>query len=249
MIRKGNKYELCDDYVIGHLSNGKVFKIDLEDYERIKDLTCYPNGAQVSIRSNGKQYQLARFIMMHYKENIAKCFFRSEDKYDFRKANLYTGNDFVLRDGYYEVFDLHNHSFLIDIDDRTLVEPHWWNVDANGYVICARGNDGKAMKLHRYLLSIVQDPGLEIDHINHDTTDNRRENLRIASRSENCLNRRLMHLNSSGAIGVYKHTDYSDKWCAQINFNGKREYLGIYDCFDDAVCARKQAELKYNIMC
>ena len=104
---------------------------------------------------------------------------------------------------------------------------------------------GKAMKLHRYLFSIVDNLDLEIDHINRITTDNRRCNLRIATCSENCINRSLQHLNKSGVIGVYRHSDYSDKWCAQLNIEGKRLYLGMFNSKDEAAQARKEAEKKY----
>lgn len=135
--------------------------------------------------------------------------------------------------------------FLIDSEDYELVKKYIWHVDANGYVISSRGNDGKAMKLHWLVMGVVDKTKdeVEIDHIYHDLTDNRKLMLRHATRSDNCANRRLEHLNKSGVIGVYQHADGG--WCAQISHNGVREYLGYYQNFDCAVAARKSAEQKY----
>jgi hypothetical protein len=65
-----------------------------------------------------------------------------------------------------------------------------------------------------------------IDHINGVKSDNRIENLREATPSENQLNRRVMKNNSSGYKGVYRQ---KGKWCSRITFKKVRYYLGAYD--------------------
>lgn len=84
----------------------------------------------------------------------------------------------------------------------------------------------------------------EIDHLNRDSTDNRRKNLRFSNRSLNCFNRDVSKYNKSGTVGVYKLTGY-DRWGVQINYNGNRHYLGNYDSKEEAIKVRKEAELKY----
>lgn len=219
--------------------------MDAEDYLRIKDYTCYTNKDQVSIRVNNKQFQLARYILGYYQELSAKVFFISDDHYDFRKSNLISGNKYVCCGDYMEVYDQKLRKFLIDTEDYELVKKYVWYIDANGYVISSRGNNGKAIKLHRLIMGVADKTKneVEIDHIHHDLTDNRKSMLRYATRSDNCANRRLYHLNKSGVIGVYQHTDGG--WCAQINHDGVREYLGYYQDFNNAVIARKTAEEKY----
>lgn len=73
-----------------------------------------------------------------------------------------------------------------------------------------------------------------VDHINGIRDDNRIENLRVVTRSENARNRRLSAANSSGANGVYRH---KERWRATITVS-----LGTFDTFDEAVAARKLAE-------
>lgn len=100
-----------------------------------------------------------------------------------------------------------------------------------------RGNvptpTGQAMiLLHRLLL----DPpsGMVIDHINGDTLDNRRSNLRVVTVGQNNQNLRgARRGNASGIRGVTKHTQY-DKWRARIRVDGKLHHLGVFDDIEEA---------------
>lgn len=84
--------------------------------------------------------------------------------------------------------------------------------------------------------------GVEIDHINGNRSDNRIENLRAVPKSENAKNKRLSRRNVSGISGVRLFKP-NGKWTAEIQANGKRHYLGYFPSFDDAVAARKRAEV------
>lgn len=243
-VRKPNVYYKENDYYIGTLGNGQKYKVDAEDYYRIKDYTCYPNKTQVSIRVNGKMYQLKRFILGACQKLSSKVMFISDDWYDFRKANLISGNKYINKGDYMEVYDQKLRMFLIDVEDYDKVKKYIWYVDPNGYVVSSRGNNGRAMKIHRLIMDVLDKPNIEIDHIHHNLRDNRKSELRTASRSENCINRQLEHLNNSGTIGVYQHSNGA--WCAQINYDKKHIYLGYYNTYEDAVAARKAAEKLYH---
>lgn len=82
-------------------------------------------------------------------------------------------------------------------------------------------------------------PLLEVDHINNDPKDHRKENLRLATRAEQCRNRIAGKSNRLNK-GVYKR-DYADKWSAQIWANGKCKNLGTYDSEEEAVEVRMLA--------
>ena len=84
-----------------------------------------------------------------------------------------------------------------------------------------------------------------IDHINHDRSDNRIDNLREVSRIENNMNQSKAKHNTSGHIGVSWHKGQK-KWTSGIKVNYKRIHLGSFDDIDDAIRARKQAEVKYG---
>ncbi len=89
---------------------------------------------------------------------------------------------------------------------------------------------------------VMQAPsGVIVDHRDHNTLDNRRSNLRTATRSQNMINRRKFSSNTSGETGVYFHSR-DKKWAAFINLNGKRKYLGYnFPSREDAVAARRRA--------
>lgn len=72
-----------------------------------------------------------------------------------------------------------------------------------------------------------------VDHINGDTRDNRIENLRAATRSDNNRNRKTNRNNQSGVKGVHWDAPRK-KWKAQITINGKQRYLGLFDTLETA---------------
>ena len=72
-------------------------------------------------------------------------------------------------------------------------------------------------------------PDGEIDHINGIRDDNRIDNLRAVTRSENCRNTKQRKDNKSGITGVHWHKK-AKKWQARIQTNGKTRNLGLFDC-------------------
>jgi hypothetical protein len=85
---------------------------------------------------------------------------------------------------------------------------------------------------------------MQVDHINGNGLDNRKENLRICSHSENQWNRTKYKNNKSGYKGVFFHSK-TGHWEAGIRINGKREYLGVFNTPQEASLAysRKAIEL------
>lgn len=121
---------------------------------------------------------------------------------------------------------------LIDIDYLQKLLQHKGtvilreNVLGNTYYAAITKNYQKLF-LHR---TIVDCPGnLHVDHINHNTLDNRKINLRIVDRFENQQNRiDIAKNNRSGYRGVYWKKD-KNKWAAQIRINNKNHHLGYFD--------------------
>jgi hypothetical protein len=84
-------------------------------------------------------------------------------------------------------------------------------------------------------------PNGQIDHINGNRTDNRIDNLRVVSATENARNATLRADNRSGVPGVGWHSRYK-KWTARIGVQGRQKTIGYYATLAEAAAARRVAE-------
>ena len=102
-------------------------------------------------------------------------------------------------------------------------------------------------RAHRVIWAMAHNdwPPETIDHINGVKDDNRIENLRAVTHIENLKNQKLPSSNTSGHMGVCWRPN-SSNWEAQIKVNGRQIYLGRYVKKDDAIAARKAAEVNYG---
>jgi hypothetical protein len=71
-----------------------------------------------------------------------------------------------------------------------------------------------------------------VDHINGDRSDNRIENLRLCTQSENMQNRSRSGIGASCLLGAHKRQ--GGKWEAAITLQGKKQWLGIFDTVEQA---------------
>lgn len=121
--------------------------------------------------------------------------------------------------------------FMIDLEDVGIVKDKLWCYNQNGYIKNQHG------LLHRAIMKAK--PHELVDHINHDKLDNRKRNLRIATKAQNSQNSLICINNKSGYKGVSWHK-VAKKWAVYITIKGKSTYLGL---FTD----KKQAAMAYNI--
>lgn len=125
---------------------------------------------------------------------------------------------------------------LIDVESAYLVEGRNWFVNDSGYALASI--NGVNVRMHHLILP--SKPGFDVDHINRDKLDNRRSNLRYATRSMNNYNSGPPKTNTSGVKGVSWFKP-AKKWRAYIGSRPRTE-LGYFDNFKEAVNAREQAE-------
>ncbi|WP_433963645.1 hypothetical protein [Tunturiibacter gelidiferens] len=109
-----------------------------------------------------------------------------------------------------------------------------WYAFRSGYVNGKRST----IQMARQILGLKHGDARQPDHKNHDTLDNVRGNLRIATRKQNCRNRRRRTDNVSTFKGVSwnKGASKSGRWRAQIWVNGTNKLIGH---FDDPIEAAK----------
>jgi hypothetical protein len=133
---------------------------------------------------------------------------------------------------------------IVDDEDFEYLSQWKWHCTNAGYA-ARRGFwggwvDGKKMNgpmilMHR-LVNNTPD-GFDTDHINRDTLDNRKANLRTATRSENNRNSDPQKRNKSGYKGVLKRCN---RWVASYkHLNGELRYIGSYATAEIASVARE----------
>jgi hypothetical protein len=152
---------------------------------------------------------------------------------------------------------------LVDDEDKDLLESetrwfvHKEGTDGSHLYFARHGKtiNGKRefIHLHRVILSRVLGRELDkidqVDHINHDGLDNRRENLRLATHTQNIYNRRKFKVSSSKYKGITLDKRNS-KWMAQIQKDRICHNLGYYDTEEDAARAYDvAAKLMFGSFC
>ena len=140
---------------------------------------------------------------------------------------------------------------IVDLQDYYRYGCFKWCLDGHdGKFYAVRdarvGSDNtKKVRLHREIINAPK--GLFVDHRNGDSLDNRRTNLRIATRSQNMQNthRKNKHKTTSQFVGVWLEKGRG-MWCSKITSNGKIIFLGRFVNEIDAAKAYDEAARKYH---
>ena len=108
--------------------------------------------------------------------------------------------------------------------------------------------NGKLKRWHRIVYEFFNGPipsGLQVDHMNNITTDNRISNLQLLSNKDNSRSRLKQKNNTSGFAGVIWFKP-NKKWRATIQVDGKNKYLGLFESPEAASQAYLKAKIKYH---
>jgi hypothetical protein len=118
------------------------------------------------------------------------------------------------------------------------------NVGVHGYLVGKLL--GRTVQAHRVIWLLLSGawPKEQVDHIDGNTLNNRKSNLRAVDRFENAKNAKLNANNTSGASGV--RLTAQGRWQAKITVNRKRICLGTFDTFEEAKATRLAANAKYG---
>lgn len=162
-------------------------------------------------------------------------------------VTVFDPNEVILHENYAELI-LRNVKHQetartkISLQDLEEVTKHKWRLRKDGYVETTINR--KSILLHRFILPTVKQ--MEIDHINRDKENNRRENLRESTRFENTANRGIVSkVSMSGRIGVTFH-QRRNKWIAHMKRNGELVLNKGFDTIEEAIKARTLAEQRYG---
>lgn len=134
---------------------------------------------------------------------------------------------------------------IVDAADAEWANQWQWGLGSDGYAKRGVRVDDRILNiyLHRELLGLRPGDRMIGDHINRDRLNCRRANLRSIPRGANPQNRPSFRGSTSKYRGVcwFKETG---KWMAQVRYEGKNHYLGLFTNEEEAAEAAKQARLR-----
>lgn len=159
------------------------------------------------------------------------------NKYEFKE-------DFVV--GY---SSNKNIKFYIDKDDYEVVKQHTWYINSKGYVATrAKRNNEESpvytMFLHRLIMNLGETDNYheeEVEHIDRNPLNNRRNNLMIKKHSENMLNKSKYKNNTSGVTGV-NWSKSKQRWVVRVYKDSRVAFYTTKTSFKEAVESRLKAE-------
>lgn len=140
----------------------------------------------------------------------------------------------------YREIQIGEYTVLVDTADFDEIVKHKWSIypRKGAYYYPEAFINNKQIFLHRYLLDCPKN--LVVDHINGNTLDNRRTNLRIVSHEYNCFNLHRNTRNTSGHRGI-SYVQKENRWKVKCRFNKTDYYIGRYKTLEEAIEARNYA--------
>lgn len=137
---------------------------------------------------------------------------------------------------------------IVDDDDYDFISLHRWHLGSNGYALTNTPRPYRKGQTHTIFMHrlIHKTPyGKWTDHKNGDRLDNRKENLRTATKSQNLCNMNKHSDNKVGFKGICFHS-LSGLWNARIQINYQRKSLGYFVTKSEAARAYNRGAKKYH---
>ena len=137
------------------------------------------------------------------------------------------------------------HYALVDDEDYERLISVSWRLSESGYAICTRPGTTPKSRITPLMHRVIMNPPshLEVDHINHNTLDNRKENLRVCTNAQNQANKKHTKTNPLGLRGIYSYGK-NGKYRVVIRNHGKREHLGCFSDLDAAIRAYRSRSVE-----
>lgn len=165
---------------------------------------------------------------------------------EITERNRLSGNEFYFFESHVEIslcdtFGNEKARAVIDPRDYELANKYKWYLSSSRYAI-SRVSKSEQIFLHRLIVNTS--PELSVDHIDGNTLNNRRENLRPCTHQENLKNTKVRTDNTSGYKGV-SYNRRRNRWYSRIFVNGTEKFLGSFLSKQEAIEVRRAAEEKY----
>lgn len=140
-------------------------------------------------------------------------------------------------------------SFYVDSSDYDMARAYVWRISQKRqkyYVVSGSNKKGTMIYLHTLILGGCPN-GMEVDHIDGNSLNNRRSNLRIVSRQQNVDNQRATRIDNQIGIRGIAYAKREKKYRVDFNYHGKRFYTRSWDTLEQAVWCRRCFEEYFDI--
>lgn len=198
----------------------------------------------------GASSELREFISdvcnKHYQQ-----FFRYGKYLDSNPRGVNDPNEIIQYEDYAEIilYNMKNEEVSrtkIDLEDVEKCKSLKWRINDKSTnrkqkLYCYSGSGkGNQLPLHRYLINCLNN--MEIDHINSDSLDNRKANLRIVTHSKNLFNKELSNYKDNGFTGI-SYDRKNKQYKTEISANNKRYYFKNFNTIEECIYLRYLMEL------
>ena len=171
----------------------------------------------------GKEIVIRKTLLTTGKQQSCGCITKGTK----RKENKYETAGIITY-----IYLNNGETAIIDTCEKDLVSKHYWI--KKGRYVQTQTNGRK------YLHNLIM-KDKNIDHINRNTLDNRKDNLRKCTHQQNCINRSKRKDNKTGITGVQFR---NGKWIALLTYKGQR-FEKTFKDKNEAIKYRKELENKY----
>lgn len=169
--------------------------------------------------------------------------------------------NYKIIDNDYVIFEIPKDNeiieVLVDIDDYQKIKNRYWHThwreDLNNHYVASNRYigvfNGKVKSQTIYLHNYIMKPpkGMVVDHINHNTIDNRKSNLRLVNMSDNAKNRKGRNINNTTGYRNVSYDKTNKTYVVQLQINGKNKVFGRFkDVHEAGRVAREMREKYYG---
>lgn len=152
-------------------------------------------------------------------------------KYKEMGQSLRKYNKYEIKTDCVELYTFNtNNKFIIDLDDFEKIKEYCWFENNYGYIM--NRTNHKNIMLHRLITNCPNNK--VVDHIDHNTLNNRKSNLKVCTQKENMQNRLIKDNNLLGCYGITKIKRKNNEYYI-VQING---YKGCYKSFEEAKSVR-----------